>query len=1185
MAIGRGAHTSTVLSTLFALLLIAGAARESLPQTACDPSLACGTAITCVDGLAYPTTCGPRNCDLPIGPCAGAAAGSDSFGSASRISGASGQATGNNAAASKEPGEPDHAGRSGGASLWWSWTAPASGTATIDTTGSDFDTLLAVYTGAGVATLTEVASNDDAIGLRSAVRFTARQGVVYHVAVDGYDGATGSVVLNWRQAGDPIMACDPSLACGAAITCVDGLAYPTTCGPRNCDLPIGPCTGVGAGSDSFGSASRISGASGQATGNNAAASKEPGEPDHAGRSGGASLWWSWTAPASGTATIDTTGSDFDTLLAVYTGGAVNALTEVASNDDAIGLQSEVRFTARQGVVYHVAVDGYGGATGSVVLNWHQIAAVASASLSAAAAEMDEGADRTPVALTVTLSEPVAGDVAVALASTGTARLGSDFDLAGTSVAVIEGATRGTTTLTPIRDLAAEGDETIVLRIDSVTGRAEIGAPSAAHVDIRDLGAPTQAEYAALDAFMLLLGGEAYDIGTDALYLSYIVRNRGRLAASPTEAVLLTTTDLFSDADPYRRLATRSVPALAPNGSRFFDTVRVSFDDLIPGSNNYLVLALPPVAEEDPDGRRIAVDYTAVFLTDGHRIPTACTGFSRDTRPGTPDPLFAQQWALRNTGQTSFAVAGGVAGEDLNMARTLADGPTGAGVQVAVVDTGLEICHPDLAANVEPGLSYNFGHAAWLGAQADDPFLPMVLGDHGTSVAGLIAAAANNGVGGRGVAPAARLRGFNFLSFQSPGAYFDALGMSSQRPQTDDMHVFNMSFGFSGSASILTADERELFRAGVTDLRDGLGALYVKAAGNAFDDCTRVDDDGRPIDPRLDLSTELGCFAANRGGENNLPYVITVGGFSANGERSSYSSAGAALWVVAPAGEFGDDRPAMITADQMGGERGYVLIPRGLAAGAAANPLGDYTSIFNGTSAAAPNAAGAVAPNAAGAVALLLQTQPDLTWRDVKHILAKTARQLHADIPRVRVAFGGTPAVLQHGWITNAAGYRFHNWYGFGAIDVDAAVALAAVYPPDSLGVFIEAAPLRLATGSRIPDHDGGGLTQTQNITGLSRTANIEALQLRIEVTHPNPWDLGFELISPSGTRNVINPVFNHALHGVHNPLDWTILSNAFYGEPPTGEWTLNVIDAAKGNVGTLDAWSLIFYLGEHGPDR
>ena len=1157
--------------------------------------------------------------------------GSDAFGSASAISGASGVATGSNVGAGKESGEPDHAGNRGGASLWWSWTAPASSMVTIDTQGSDFDTLLAVYTGSSVDALTIVASNDDAIGLQSEVSFTAQQGVVYHIAVDGYSGATGSVVLGWDQDDGSGTTCDPNLACGAAITCVDGLEYPTTCGPLNCDPPIGMCMPVAAGSDSFALRSTISGASGVATGSNVGAGRESGEPDHAGNRGGASLWWSWTAPASGMVTIDTQGSDFDTLLAVYTGSSVDALTIVASNDDAIGLQSEVSFTAQQGVVYHIAVDGYSGATGSVVLGWSQSddagptcvpdpnlacttaltcfngllyptgcgplncdlpvgtceteepvtgEALASVTLSTGAVEVDEGDDRTPVAVTLRLSHAVTGDVTIALASTGSAQLGSDFDLTDTVITVPGGNTQAATMLTPIRDLEAEGDETIRLEIDSVAGRGEIGASAAVHVDIRDLGVPSPDDYAVLEAFMLLLGGETYDIDTDELYLTYIVRNTGRVAASPTEAILLTTTDLFSDADPVRRLATRPVPALEPSGSRFVDTIRVAFDDLVAGSNNYLALVVRPVAEEDPDlvgsNRGGALDYTAVFLSDGDDIPTTCAGFERDTEPGTPDPLFTHQWALRNSGQAAFAASGGVAGQDLNMVQTLAGGPTGAGVQVAVVDTGLETCHPDLAANVEPGLSYNFSHPYWLGARADDPFLPTVLGDHGTSVAGLIAAAADNGIGGRGVAPEARLRGFNFLSFPFTSAYFAALGMSSERPQADDVDIFNMSFGSSGSASGLSADERELFRVGVSDLRDGRGALYVKAAGNDFGDCTKVDDDGQPVAPRLDLSTELGCFAANRDGENNLPYVIVTGGFSADGRRSSYASAGAALWVVAPAGQYGSDEPAMITTDQMGGDRGYVLIPVGLAAGGQGNPQGDYTSIFNGTSAAAPNTS--------GAVALLLETQPELTWRDVKHILATTARPLHTDIPRVRVAFGGVPAVLQHGWITNAAGYPFHNWYGFGAVDVDAAVALAAVHAPDSLGVFTESAPLRLATGVAIPDHDGGGLTQTQNVTGLSRTANIEAVQLRVEVTHDSPRELGFELTSPAGTRSVINPVFNEALYGVDNPLDWTILSNAFYGEPPTGQWTLNVIDAAAGSVGTLDAWSLIFYMGEHPED-
>ena len=607
---------------------------------------------------------------------------------------------------------------------------------------------------------------------------------------------------------------------------------------------------------------------------------------------------------------------------------------------------------------HTATDSDAVGPDSVSLTFRiTVQAVASVSISAEAGDVDEGDDLTPVLVTLELSEAVTGDVAVTLASTGSARLGSDFDLARTGVVVTEGSTQATTILTPIRDLEAEHDETITLEIGSVAGRGEIGSPSSVDVTIRDLGTPPPNEYAVLDAYLRLWGGASYDVGTDAIYLSYNVWNSGRVAASPTRAVLLTTTDLFSEDATFQSLGARPVPALEPAGSRFFDTIRVPFDELVTGSNNYFALVVLAVAEEDPDlvdsNEGGAVDYTAVFLSDGNRIPTTCTGFERGTERGTPDPLFGEQWALRNTGQASFADNGGVTGEDLNMELTLVGGPTGAGVQVAVVDTGLEICHPDLAANVETGLSYNFNAPFWHGTLANDPFLPTVLGDHGTSVAGLIAASADNSVGGRGVAPEARLRGFNFLSFPLQSAYLEALGMSSEGPRSDDVHIFNMSFGSSGGASDLTADERELFRVGVTDLRNGLGALYVKAAGNQFDDCTKLDDEGQPAAPRLDLSTELGCFAANRDGENNLPHVIVTGGFSADGKRSSYSMAGATLWVVAPAGEFGRDHPAMITTDQMGSDRGYVLIPRGLSAGGDANPLGDYTSIFNGTSSATP----------------------------------------------------------------------------------------------------------------------------------------------------------------------------------------------------------------------------------------
>ena len=117
-----------------------------------------------------------------------------------------------------------------------------------------------------------------------------------------------------------------------------------------------------------------------------------------------------------------------------------------------------------------------------------VEAVATVSISAAA-EVDEGDDRTPLVVILALSEPVTGHVAITLAVSGTARLGSDFDLAGSAVAVAEGSTQAVTTITPIRDLEAEGDETITLEIESIAGRGEIGSIPSVDIVIRDLGAP------------------------------------------------------------------------------------------------------------------------------------------------------------------------------------------------------------------------------------------------------------------------------------------------------------------------------------------------------------------------------------------------------------------------------------------------------------------------------------------------------------------------------------------------------------------------------------------------------------------------------------------------------------------------------------------------------------------------
>ncbi|MBL8775044.1 MAG: hypothetical protein JNK12_03895 [Acidimicrobiales bacterium] len=275
----------------------------------------------------------------------------DAFASARVITGATGTTSGTNLGATKEANEPDHAGNIGGASVWFTWTAPANGAVSFDTcTDTDFDTLLAVYTGTTVGGLALVAASDDSCTLQGRVSFAATAGTTYRIAIDGYgvDGgaATGNYTLSWAPPPPP---------------------------PAN---------------DAFATPTTITGASGSTSGTNVFATTEPGEPDHAGVVGGASVWYQWAAPTSGPVQFDTcTGTGVDTLLAVYTGTSLAGLTPIATNDDECGSASRVIFPASAGTTYRVAVDGadrgYGTSTGGFTLSWESIVAPANDAFAAA----------------------------------------------------------------------------------------------------------------------------------------------------------------------------------------------------------------------------------------------------------------------------------------------------------------------------------------------------------------------------------------------------------------------------------------------------------------------------------------------------------------------------------------------------------------------------------------------------------------------------------------------------------------------------------------------------------------------------------------------------------------------------------------------------------------------------------
>ena len=250
-----------------------------------------------------PDTPPPANDDLaaaqPLNPFAGAVAGTTD-------------------GATREPGEPNHAGRVGSASVWYVTSSVVGGTLQLYTEGSGFDTVLAVYTRSG-GVLTGVAANDQAGGVHpwSLVSVPVAAGAVYWIAVDGPAPSHGSLVLT------------PQFTPGTAAP-----------------------------NDAFADATLVDAArAGLDRTTSRGATHEGGEPAHAGQAGTGSLWWSLTAPGDGLLVASTQLSQFDTTLAAYTGASVGALTPVASADDSVGSLSQIAPVVTSGTTYHLAVDG------------------------------------------------------------------------------------------------------------------------------------------------------------------------------------------------------------------------------------------------------------------------------------------------------------------------------------------------------------------------------------------------------------------------------------------------------------------------------------------------------------------------------------------------------------------------------------------------------------------------------------------------------------------------------------------------------------------------------------------------------------------------------------------------------------------------------------------------------------
>jgi subtilisin-like proprotein convertase family protein len=478
-----------------------------------------------------------------------------------------------------------------------------------------------------------------------------------------------------------------------------------------------------------------------------------------------------------------------------------------------------------------------------------------------------------------------------------------------------------------------------------------------------------------------------------------------------------------------------------------------------------------------------------------------------------DPLFGLQWHWLNTGQT-----GGRPGVDINLTNVWRY-YRGEGIRVGVVDDGLDYRHPDLAANcdVEWGWDYR--------DDDDDPAPEGEPGSglqgqpkadaHGTAVAGLIAAAGNNGLGVTGGAYQARLVGIRLIGADTT----DDQEAAALLHGGNVIHVSNNSWGneddgqSKGGAGPLV---QKALEQGTKVGRNGLGTVYVWAAGNGG---------------QLQDNANYDSYA-------NSIYAITVGGILDDGRRAPYSEPGACLAVVAPAGDA-SSRDHRITSTDLPGEFGF-------------NHSGfwddlpdrDYTRAYGGTSAAVPMVS-AVA-------ALMLQTNPGLGWRDVQEVLLRSARMVDAS---------------NRGWFTNGAGFRFNHEYGAGLVDAEAAVSLARRWP--GLGpqeTFEIDSP---GDPEDIPDGDLVGIVQAVRVTGAH--LRLEQVCLVVTIEHPARGDLEISLISPAGTESRLAE-----MHGDRNPHyeAYAFTSRFHWGESSEGLWRVRIADPRSGQAGRLVRLSL-----------
>uniref|UniRef100_A0A1I8PLW2 furin n=1 Tax=Stomoxys calcitrans TaxID=35570 RepID=A0A1I8PLW2_STOCA len=439
--------------------------------------------------------------------------------------------------------------------------------------------------------------------------------------------------------------------------------------------------------------------------------------------------------------------------------------------------------------------------------------------------------------------------------------------------------------------------------------------------------------------------------------------------------------------------------------------------------------------------------------------------------------------------------------DMNVIPAWKEGITGKGIVVTILDDGLESDHPDIISNYDAKASYD------VNSHDPDPMPHYDLTDsnrHGTRCAGEVAATANNSICAVGIAYGASVGGVRMLD----GDVTDAVEARSLSLNPQHIDIYSASWGPDDDGKTVDGPGELASRAfieGVTKGRGGKGSIFIWASGNG----------GRELD---------NC---NCDGYTNSIWTLSISSATEDGYVPWYSEkCSSTLATTYSSGSQAEKQ--VVTTDLHH----------------------SCTVSHTGTSASAPLAA--------GIAALVLESNKNLTWRDMQHIVVRTAKPANLIDPT---------------WSKNGVGRRVSHSFGYGLMDASAMVKIARRWKtvPEQQRCEINAPHVDKV----IPPKSH--ITLQLSVKNCLNINFLEHVQAKITLTSQRRGDIQLNLISPAGTKvTLLTPRVHDTSHSGFN--QWPFMSVHTWGESPHGNWQLEIHNEGRymGHA-LLREWSLIFY--------